>query len=264
MIKTHDGSGGQRRYRTVIYSFRRPVVLVAFVILIVCAFFLAQQIIRRAEGAEPAQPATAKAAPPQAKPQKPAADRFAWRSLFDGKSLGQWKSIQFGGEGEVRVEDGAIVMDTGNSMTGVAYSGKLPKMNYELALEGKRVSGNDFFCTTTFPIGEAHCSLVVGGWAGTVVGISCVDFYDASDNATTKFMDFKNNQWYKIRIRVTKDKLEAWIDDEQVVDFETDKHRFSVRDECDLCKPLGVATWTTAGAIRNMRVRELRADEINE
>jgi hypothetical protein len=42
-----------------------------------------------------------------------------WKPLFDGKSLAGWKATDFGGEGEVRVEGGAIVMEQGNNMTGV-------------------------------------------------------------------------------------------------------------------------------------------------
>src|SRR5688500_1340062 len=96
-----------------------------------------------------------------------------WKSLFDGRTLTGWKVTNFGGEGEVHVEKGAIVMEQGSNMTGVTYAGKdFPKMDYEASLEGKRVKGNDFFCTTTFPVGDTHCSFVVGGWGGTVVGLS--------------------------------------------------------------------------------------------
>ena len=73
-------------------------------------------------------------------------------------------------------------------------------MNYEVELEAKRVDGSDFFATTTFPVGKDCCSFVVGGWGGTVTGISCVDFYDAGDNVTTRFIDLKNGKWYKVRV----------------------------------------------------------------
>src|ERR1700704_1501583 len=76
-------------------------------------------------------------------------DKAPWRSLFDGKSLAGWKSAEFGGEGEVLVENGAIVMERGNDMTGIVFAGKdFPKMDYEVTLEGKKLKGNDFFCTT--------------------------------------------------------------------------------------------------------------------
>jgi hypothetical protein len=188
-----------------------------------------------------------------------------WKPLFDGKSLTGWKSANFGGEGEVLVKDGAIVMEAGNNMTGATYTkGDFPKLNYEVSLEGKRLKGNDFFCTTTFPVGDTFCSLVMGGWGGSIVGLSSLDFFDASENPTTKFMDFKKDQWYKIRIRVTKERIHAWIEDKSVVDVNTKGKKISIRAECDLCKPFGIATWRTSGAVRNVKVRTLTAAELGE
>src|SRR5258708_7962169 len=100
-------------------------------------------------------------------------DRAKWKSLFDGKSLAGWKATNFGGEGEVSVRDGTVVLAQGNDMTGITYArADFPRVDYEVTLEGKRVAGNDFFCTTTFPVGDAYCSFVVGGWGGTVIGLS--------------------------------------------------------------------------------------------
>jgi hypothetical protein len=189
-------------------------------------------------------------------------DEPAWKSLFDGKSMAGWKDAKFGGEGEVAVVGGAIVMEQGNDMTGIAYAkNDFPKMNYEVALEGKRVRGFDFFCTTTFPVGESHCSLVMGGWGGGVVGLSSIDGHDASENATSTQQDFKKDQWYRVRIRVTKNNIAAWIDDKQVVDEDIKDKKISIRAECELCKPFGFATWRTIGAVRDIKVRTLSAEE---
>lgn len=208
------------------------------------------------------------AADTPAAPGKPSAQP-KWESLFDGKTLKGWKTPQFGGEGTVEVKDGAIVLLRGDSMTGITYTGSVPTVDYELTFEGKRVEGVDFFCTTTFPVGKSHCSFVVGGWGGPVVGLSSVDHYDAADNDTTRIKDFKLNQWYRIRICVTADKIECWIGDEKMVDlqyvrWETEdgkkvKHerKISIRYECDLCRPLGISTWSTTGAVRDIRIRRL-------
>ena len=181
-----------------------------------------------------------------------------WRPLFDGKSLTGWNVTKFGGEGEVDVKDGAIVLHSGNDMTGVTFAGKdLPKMNYELVVEAKRVKGNDFFATVTFPVGDSHCSLVTGGWAGSVVGISSLDGHDASENETTTLVTFKDNQWYKFRVQVTKDRIRAWVDDKNVVDVDTKDKKISTRAESELSRPFGVASWQTTGAVRDIRIREL-------
>jgi hypothetical protein len=188
---------------------------------------------------------------------EPAAEK--WRPLFDGKSLTGWTATKFGGEGDVEVKDGVLMLHSGNDMTGVTFAGKdLPTMDYELVVEAKRVKGNDFFATVTFPVGKSHCSLVTGGWAGSVVGISSIEMRDASENDTTTLFNFKDNQWYKFRIRVVKDRIQAWIDDKNVVDVDIKGKPVSTRAECELCRPLGIASWQTTGAIRDIRIRELK------
>jgi hypothetical protein len=194
-------------------------------------------------------------------PKKAAGDgkeKAGWKALFDGKSLAGWKEANFGGEGEVHVEKGAIVLEQGNDMTGVTYAGKdFPRMNYEVTLEGKKIKGRDFFCTTTFPVGKEYCSLVVGGWGGSVVGLSSINGADASENETRNLQKFEVERWYRVRIRVTESKVQAWIDDKQVVDLETQGKRLSIRAECGLCRPFGIATWRTLGAVRDIRLRSL-------
>jgi lysophospholipase L1-like esterase len=185
-------------------------------------------------------------------------DKAGWKQLFDGKSLAGWKATDFFKPGKVHVKDGVIVLEKGNRMTGVTYAGKdFPKMDYEVTLEGKKVAGNDFFCTTTFPVGDSFCSLVVGGWGGRVVGISSINGADASENETNRDKEFKPGQWYRVRLRVSAKRIEAWVGGEKMVDLDTDGVKLSTRIECVACQPFGVATWNTVGAVRDIRVRLL-------
>ena len=147
-------------------------------------------------------------------------------------------------------------------VTGIARTGKVIRDNYELQLEGMRLDGTDFFCTTTFPVGKDYCSLVVGGWGGAVVGLSNVDYADASENATTKIMGFKKKKWYKVRIRVSDAAIQAWIDNRLMVNQPREDHKFGIRMEVDLCRPLGISAWCTKGAVRNIRIRTLKPEEI--
>jgi hypothetical protein len=198
----------------------------------------------------------------QAAPPEAAKEGADWKALFDGKSLAGWKSSDFFGAGKVHVKDGAVIMEKGKLMTGITYDrGDFPKMDYEVTLEGKKIAGNDFFCTTTFPVGDSHCSLVVGGWGGPVVGLSSIDSQDASENETRKDMEFKADQWYRIRVRVSQKRIEAWIDKEKVVDQDTTDRKISIRIECNACLPFGIATYETAGAVRDLRVRKLTEKE---
>src|SRR5438270_5006232 len=171
---------------------------------------------------------------------QPAGKDDGWKDLFDGKSLDGWKASDFYKPGKVVVKDGAIVMDKGDRMTGVTYSrGDFPKVDYEVTLEGKKLAGNDFFCTTTFPVGKSFCSLVVGGWGGRVVGLSSINGMDASENETRKEKAFEPGRWYRVRIRVTARRVEAWVDAEQLVDLDAEGRKFSTRIECVPCRPFG-------------------------
>lgn len=186
------------------------------------------------------------------------ADSAAWNPLFDGKTLDGWKVTDFFPAGKVAVEEGLIVMHKGNQMSGVTYARKdFPRRDYEVEVVAKKFAGNDFFCTTTFPVGDAFCSLVVGGWGGRLVGISSINGADASQNETTKEKEFKAGQWYRIRVRVTAKKIQAWIDDERLVDLATEGLRLATRIECAPCEPFGLATYETTGAVREVRVRPL-------
>jgi hypothetical protein len=250
MTEPRSAKSEERTCRTAGRPWSRPGRLVLLSLAWAVALALIYLPAARTRAAEPAKPA---------KPDKQ--DKYAWRPLFDGKTLKEWKKPNFGGEGKVEVRDGAIAIDMGESMSGITYTGQLPKIDYEISLEAKRTKGNDFFATTTFPVGDSHASFVVGGWGGTVVGISSIDHFDASENATTKFSSFKDNRWYKVRIRVTKAKIECWIDDDKLVDFETKEHKISIRMECDLCRPLGISTWCTGSSLRNIKIRNLTPDE---
>jgi hypothetical protein len=203
---------------------------------------------------EPGAPAQ----PPGKAPPAAKADTDGWKELFDGKSLDGWKAADFGDGGKVSVQDGAAVMERGDPMSGLTYRrGDFPTLDYEVRFEGKRVAGDDFFCTATFPVGDSFCSLVVGGWGGSLVGLSSVNYEDASMNETTTTKEFQNGRWYPVRIRVTKSHIRAWIDGEKVVDLESEDKKLSIRRECAPSKPFGFATWKTSGAVRNIRVHVL-------
>ncbi len=195
---------------------------------------------------------------PPVSPNEPNASRDLAQtetSLFDGKTLGQWKITDFGGQGDVYVKDGAIFLEIGSDMTGVTWAGPLIRTNYEITLEAMRVSGSDFFCGLTFPVGDKPCSLILGGWGGVVCGLSNIDYYDAADNETTQIVSFEDGQWDHVRLRITPDRIQAWLDDEELVNLETANRHIDTRSEMDLSQPLGIATWQTTGAIRNIHQR---------
>jgi len=185
-------------------------------------------------------------------------DGEGWQLMFDGESLAGWKLPGFAGAGEVEVRSGLIVLSMGDPFTGINWTNEFPWMNYEIALDAMRVMGTDFFCGLTVPVGEDCCSLIVGGWGGGLLGISSIDGMDASENETTKFCEFERNRWYRIRLRVTRGRIEGWIDDEKLVNVVTIDRKISVRPgEIELSRPIGITAWQTTAALREIRVRRI-------
>jgi hypothetical protein len=189
----------------------------------------------------------------------------AWVALFDGKSLEGWRETPFTRKGKVRVEESAIVLEYGAPMTGVTFAKDFPKDNYEIRFEAARTQGNDFFASLTFPIGEAFCTWVLGGWGGDIVGISSIDGWDASENMTRSYFNFENGQWYKLRLRISDHHIRAWIDEEQVVNVDVAGRELSLRrGEIELSAPLGFASYNTTGRLRNIEYRRLAAVSSSE
>ncbi len=178
-------------------------------------------------------------------------------ALFNGKTLQGWEITNFGPQGPVYVSGGEIILGMGDGCTGITWKKEFPSFNYIVSLEAMRVAGNDFFCGLTFPVGKDPCTLIVGGWGGTTVGLSSIDGMDASENSTTTLMKFEKNHWYHISLIVTKTQIKAMIDSIEVVDFTIGNKKLSIRPEVELLKPFGIASWNTTAAIRNIRVRRI-------
>ena len=180
-----------------------------------------------------------------------------WKPLFDGKTLTNWQPTKFVGEGAVKVADGQIILEAGKDLTGITWTGEKPPGNYELTLQAMRVEGRDFFAGVTFPVGDSFCSLIVGGWGGTVVGLSSINGMDASENETSQSIEFTSGRWYTIRVRVSAEKIEAWLDERQIVDVVRKGKEIDIRIEMTKSQPIGVASWRTKAALRDIRLRRL-------
>ncbi|MGZ5517779.1 MAG: 3-keto-disaccharide hydrolase [Limisphaerales bacterium] len=180
-----------------------------------------------------------------------------WKPLFDGKSMRNWATTDFAGGIAAKVEKGAIQIEAGAELSGITWTnGSLPKTNYELALDAMKVQGSDFFCGLTFPVRNSFCSLILGGWGGSVVGLSSIDGMDASENETTKSLYFAPDKWCHVRVRVTDKKIETWLDNDLIIDVPIENREVAMRfGEIYKSKPLGIATYTTSSAVKNIQLR---------
>lgn len=186
-------------------------------------------------------------------------DRSDWVSLIPTEGLGQWEVTDFGTEGKVeRIED-TIVLGMGDPLTGITWTGDdYPTEDYEIEVKAKRVEGNDFLCGLTFAVGEEFCSFIAGGWGGSLVGLSSVDGFDASENATATTGEFENGTWYAFRVRVDDQWIIAWIDDQEYFRQEREHHSFSTRIEVYPSQPLGYATFQSKVVLKDFRWRLLK------
>lgn len=186
--------------------------------------------------------------------------------LFDGKSLEGWQSTDFYKPGEVKVEDGQLILGlspASGGMTGITTTREdLPRTNFGLSYQAQRLSGRDFFAAATFPVGETYLTLVNGGWGGTVTGLSSIDGADASENPTGTYQKYANDTWYTFRIRVTDASIRCWLDDEELVTFDPRGHHLGTRLETRVSQPLGFATWETSSALKEITIRPLSEQEI--
>src|SRR5450432_3910975 len=56
-------------------------------------------------------------------------------TLFDGVSIKNWKETNFGGEGDVLVDKGQLILSAGSPLTGVTWTGlAMPLTNFEVSL----------------------------------------------------------------------------------------------------------------------------------
>jgi hypothetical protein len=184
-----------------------------------------------------------------------------WTALFDGESLKGWRETAFSGRGEVQVKSGMILLGKGH-LTGITWTGEFPRSDYEIRFEAARLEGSDFFAGITFPVKDSFCSLISGGWGGSVVGLSSLDDEDASENDTSTVRDFEKGRWYTFRLSVTESRIRAWINAELVIDADITGRKIAVRfGEIELSQPLGFAAYSTVGGLRKVEYRRLSAEE---
>ncbi len=200
--------------------------------------------------------ATLKGAPSE--PQADDPNWTDWEDLFDGKTLGRW-SQQFAGGGRVHVEDGEIRIEAGRPFAGIVLREALPGSGWEIAFEAKRTVGTKDISSVNFSVGPSTCSLVVGGFDGSLVGLQEVDGQSLDRSPMCKRLSFETNRWYRVRLRVTRAKIQAWIEEEQVADLPVAGHTFK---SYEIFRPLlSVYTYETSSALRSIRLRRLKQEE---
>ena len=176
-----------------------------------------------------------------------------------------WSQAGIPDEGRITLAGGVLSLESGLPMTGARFTAweneGLPGTSYAIEYEARRVEGRDIFGMVTFPVAshDSHATFVLGGWGGTVTGISSIQFSDASENTTRAEQRFENHRWYHIRVEVRPDDLRAWVDGRIVVNASIKGRKVSLRPgDIDHCLPFGFATWNTRAEIRRVIIEKTR------
>jgi hypothetical protein len=198
------------------------------------------------------------------RPTAPEVKLKQW-ALMEGALVGAWQQAGIPEEGPIAVKDGNLEIGIGAPMTGAKFTAwdqaGMPGTGYSIRYETMRVEGRDIFGMCTFPVSshEAHATFVIGGWGGTVTGLSSLDFLDASENATRAEQAFQNGVWYAVRIEVRPEDIRVWINDRPVVNASIKGKKVSLRPgDIDHCLPFGFATWGTKAKVRRVVIERLR------
>ncbi|GAB4146621.1 MAG: hypothetical protein Fur0037_14690 [Planctomycetota bacterium] len=183
----------------------------------------------------------------------PAGER--WRPMLDPGSRDLWTITDYGGQGEVVFGAGHLILGAGSPLTGVTWRGPLPGERYEIELRVTRLEGDDFFLGLTFPVRGKTLTLVLGGFGGTICGLSCLDGLDASENESRFLSAFETGRPYAVRLSVEPDRIRVWIDGRLRVDQRLEGRELSVRAEVRPSRPLGLCSYATRARVEGLAWR---------
>lgn len=253
--------------RDLVMYCRRFAVLFATLAVCCCQLSFGQDTLERpkSKAEKGASSEAAEAAADVSSKQDAKKEKDGWISLLPEKGLEGWEPTDFGSKGEVKRDGDMLVIEMGDPLNGVNYTKKdFPTENFEIVLEAQRVEGADFLCGLTFPVGKEFCSFVAGGWGGTVVGLSSMNGFDASENETSTFKQFENGKWYKFKVRVDDKQITTWIDDEELFVVDREGNEFSTRIEVYSSQPLGFCAFQSKVLVRDFKWRSIGAVKKDE
>lgn len=180
--------------------------------------------------------------------------------LYDGVDLADWELGVYGESDEYEVNEEGVIIPQTAALAGMTYRGELPETPYVLGVEATRLYGADFFLGLTFPAGEDHLTLVLGGWGGMVCGLSSIDGVDASSNDTRTLRHFPNGKRHAVVVTVTETEVDVTIDGEPFLTTSIADRELGLRVDVEPSFPLGIASYATSTQVHRVWVRERDED----
>ncbi len=183
---------------------------------------------------------------------------------FSPENQSKWTSEGFAIAGSEEWDGSTLSLPVGADLVGVRWTGELPEIPYVIRYEARRIDGVDFFGALTFPVrSSGEClTWIPGGWGGGVAGLSSINDKDASENESTQYRGFNDEQWYQFELEVRKASLVVRIDGvphqftlngEKLDALPLDGLKLGLRPgPIEACSPLGVAGWQGTCEVRKM------------
>jgi hypothetical protein len=206
------------------------------------------------ETAEPATAAAPKDTPKGPGLLLPESAKGDWQRLFDGKSLKGWTPV---GPSLIYLQNGGVAIEEGYNVSGIAWKGEFPNSEYEVALDAMRDTWFGTFCGIVFPVGDEYYTATVGS-VGDRVALET-----PYGPGNTRAMKFVNDRWYHVRVVVSQNRVQLWVDRQKVIDSPVVKregfkyYSSSYRQEF---RPFGIFTNDAKGVIRNIGMRRMQAE----
>ena len=204
---------------------------------------------------------SAKPADQAAKPaQPPPPIRTSGKTSSTARRSTGWKAPQFGGEGKVYVKDGTIVMETGSMMTGITWTGEAIRNNYELDA-GRHAAGRHRLLLHHH-LSRRRRSLLAGRRRLGRHGRRAVERRRLRRLGKRHHQDHDLQGQPVVSRADPRDRRGDRGLDRRPTGGRTSRGRTTSSTSASSaisCRPLGICTWDTTGAVRNIRVRADRS-----
>ncbi|MGQ9563036.1 MAG: family 16 glycoside hydrolase [Thermogutta sp.] len=170
---------------------------------------------------------------------------LVWNRSFEHHDSGRWQ-----------VTD-EMVVQKGLATNQRLVFGDPQWEDYEFTLEAEKTGGEEGFLVLFRVRDEVNfywCNL--GGWGNQWHQLERgrsgeTRWHPIGPRVAGKI---ETNRWYRIRVRCEGDRIQVWLDDQQVIDFrDPEGHRKGA---------VGIGTWATQARFRNIRVTDLQGNAL--
>lgn len=174
-----------------------------------------------------------------------------WGELVWNRSF----ELSNSGIGDWSIEDGELIQSALITDVNIVF-GDPSWQDYEITLQGLKESGAEgFMVLFRAQDSDEFYWLNLGGWGNTRHAIE--KERNGSRGAIGPDRDgrIESDRWYDIRIRCEGNRIQCWLDGEQIIDMRDANNPF-------LSGMVGLGTWGTQARYRNLEVKSLDGSEV--